>query len=69
LRDTARLTPEIAKQVDDVLVSYWETSFLRVDPARWENSGEAWVYVIIEPGDSCPLRGEGPWKGSAMVRA
>ena len=62
LIDSPYLTPRQADDVDLLLRSYGETSFLRVDRDMLAESGEAWVHVEVIAGDNCPLGGRGPWK-------
>jgi hypothetical protein len=63
LANAPYLLERVADEVDALLARYGETEFLRVDRRMLAKSGEAWVYVDIMPGVSCPLSGSGPRKG------
>lgn len=61
--DWLRMTPARAAEIDDILHNEPTTRGLSVDMARFHESGEAWVYVNIEPSEAAFYSNFGSRKG------
>lgn len=57
------LDEKLAVLVDVILNQYPETRGIQVDRDKLSDSGEAWLYVKIEPTESSPIKDFGPCKG------